>query len=415
MVATNGERLWDSLMEMARIGATEKGGVNRVAFTDLDRHARDLFRDWAEEAGCSVRVDPFGNMFARREGLDPDAPVVMVGSHLDSQPTGGRFDGVWGVLAGLEVVRSLNDAGVQTQAPIEVVNWTNEEGYIFRPMIGSAVWTGLLDLEEALAMRSEEGWSIAEALERMGYAGDAPLMQRDRVACYLEAHIEQGPVLEQAGEWIGVVDATQGQRWYDLVLTGREAHAGPTPMPARKDALMGMSRIALEVDRIARERPPACGTVGRVNVFPNSPNTIPGRVAFSADLRHPEGEVLDAMDREFRAAAAAVAEERSVELEIAERAHILPLPFNQPLADAMAEFARASGHPWRRMYTGAGHDACNVARFLPTVMLFTPCRDGISHNEAEDAEPEHLAAGTQVLAETVRAAADGEVDFGSRP
>jgi len=407
LVRIDGARLWARLMEMAAIGATAKGGVCRIAFTDLDAQARALFADWARAAGCTVRRDAFGNMFARRDGTDPGAKAVMIGSHLDSQPTGGRFDGVFGVLAGLEVVQAMAEAGLRPRAPVEVVNWTNEEGCIFRPMLGSAVWTGLVPLAEALALRHDtEGWSIAEALARMGEAGEGQPLGPADVACYLEAHIEQGPVLEQAGDWLGVVEATQGQRWYDVELQGREAHAGPTPMAARRDALMGAARIALEVERIALDNPPGCGTVGRMGVHPNSPNTIPGRVAFSADLRHPEAAVLDAMDVAFRRAAAAIAAGGGLTLEIAERALIPPLDFAAPVVAALERAARASGHPWRRMFTGAGHDACNIARFLPTAMLFVPCRDGISHNEAEDAAPEHLAAGAQVLADAVLALAD---------
>lgn len=409
----DGERLWASLMEMARIGATAKGGVNRIAFSDLDRQARDLFARWATEAGCSVRVDPFGNMFARRPGRLIEAPAAMAGSHLDSQPTGGKFDGPFGVLAALEAVRAMNDAGIETRHPIDIVNWTNEEGCIFKPMIGSAVWTGLIGLDEALAMREPRGgWSIGEALGEIGYAGSAPMMVGARPLCYLEAHIEQGPVLEAAGEWIGVVDATQGQRWYDIELVGREAHAGPTPMAARRDALVGTSRIVLEVERIARSHEMGCGTVGRVEVFPNSPNTIPGRVAFSADLRHPLDAVLSEMDRELREAAREIAARMHLSISLAERIYIPPLDFSRSLADAVEAAARATAKPYRRMYTGAGHDACNVARFLPTAMIFIPCRDGISHNEAEHAEPEHVAAGAEVLANALLAAAQGEIDFG---
>ncbi len=412
-VSINGERLWGSLMEMAKIGATAKGGVNRIAFSDLDAQARDLFKTWAEDAGCPVRTDRFGNMFARRPGKNPQAPVVMAGSHLDSQPTGGKFDGAFGVLGALEVIRALNDNAIETDAPIEVVNWTNEEGCLFQPMIGSAVWTGLLPLQDALDMREDrEGWTIQEGLERIGYSGQTELMGDYPVACYLEAHIEQGPVLEQAGEYVGIVDATQGQHWYDLTLTGQEAHAGPTPMAARRDALMGMSRIALEVDQIARDHPPGCGTVGRVDVFPNSPNTIPGRVVFSSDLRHPNDAVLSEMDVMFRERASTIAEEMGLNLDLKARTYIPPMPFSQPLADAVQAAAVASGKPWRRMYTGAGHDACNIARFLPTAMIFIPCREGISHNEAEHAEPEHVATGAQVLATTLLAAANGKIDFG---
>lgn len=414
-IKTNKDRLWSNLMEIGEIGGTEKGGCNRIAFTDLDRQGRDLFRKWCEEAGCTVRVDQFGNMFARRPGRNADAPAVLAGSHLDTQPTGGKFDGILGVLAGLEAIRCLNEADIETEHPIEIVNWTNEEGFLFRPMIGSAVWTGLLPLEEALDMCEErEGWTIREGLDRMGYLGEAPLMDPTSVACYLEYHIEQGPVLEEAGESVGVVDATQGQRWYDLELVGREAHAGPTPMAARRDAIMGMSRIALEIDRIARANAPGCGTVGQVDVFPNSRNTIPGKVNFSGDLRHPGDAVLTEMDQEFRQIAKQIADELRLELSLSERTYIPPMPFSQPLADAVERAARGTGKPWRRMYTGAGHDACNVARFLPTAMIFIPCRDGISHNEAEWAEPEHCAVGADVLANTLLSAANGEIDFGDK-
>ena len=254
-IKTSGARLWDSLMAMAEIGATPKGGCNRVAFSDEDRRGRDLFVRWCEEAGCRVSVDRFGNIFARRPGRRDGMPVVMAGSHLDTQPTGGKFDGVYGVLAGLEVVRTLNDQGIETEAPIEVAVWTNEEGCIFRPMLGSAVLTGLIPLEEALSMREDqEGWTVEEGLRSMNYSGDLPVNSYP-VACYFEAHIEQGPILEQNEMVIGVVNAAQGQRWYDVILEGVEAHAGPTPMETRKDAMVGASRIILEIDRIGRGRP----------------------------------------------------------------------------------------------------------------------------------------------------------------
>ncbi len=411
-VTVDEARLWASLMEIGQIGETPKGGSNRVAFTELDVEGRNLFRAWAEAAGCSHHVDGFGNQVIRREGRNPDAPVVMCGSHLDTQVTGGKFDGVLGVLAGLEAIRAMNDAGVETEAPIEVVNWTNEEGCIFRPMLGSEVWTGLLPLDEALAMRSDEGWTIGDRLRQMGYTGDLPMMAGRDVACYVEAHIEQGPVLEDAGEMLGVVDRTQGFSWYRLTLTGQEAHAGPTPMPSRKDALMGMARIALEAERIARENAPGMGTVGQAEIMPNSPNVVPGVVSFSVDLRHPEGGVLEAMDREFREMAQRVADACGLQLDLQLDVMRPGVPFNIALADRIEAAAVAAGKPYRRMYTGAGHDACNIARFLPAAMIFVPCRDGISHNEAEWAEPGACALAAQVLAETLIAAANGEVSFG---
>ncbi len=321
-IKTSGERLWNSLMEMAKIGATEKGGCNRVAFSDEDKLGRDLFVKWCEEAGCTVSVDQFGNIFARRSGRDNSQPVVIAGSHLDTQPTGGKFDGVYGVLAGLEVIRTLNDNKIETDAPIEVAVWTNEEGCIFKPMLGSAVYTGMIPLDEALNMREEsEGWSIKEGLERMGYYGTLS-MQSYPVACYFEAHIEQGPILEKQGNIIGVVNSAQGQRWYDVSLTGVEAHAGPTPMETRKDAMVGASRIILEIDRIGRSQPDARSTVGRMNVHPNSPNTVAGLVEFSGDLRHPEDKVPSQMDTEFRKDAAEIAHELGLVLTIEQRTYI---------------------------------------------------------------------------------------------
>ncbi len=408
-IKTNGARLWASIMEMARIGATPKGGCNRVAFSDEDRRGRDLFVHWCEEAGCKVSIDRFGNIFARRPGRRNELPVVMAGSHLDTQPTGGKFDGVYGVLAGLEVVRSLNDLGIETEAPIEIAVWTNEEGCILKPMLGSAVFTGLVPLAEALAWREEtQGWTISEGLERMGYAGDMPINSYP-VGCYFEAHIEQGPILEAENMVVGVVTAAQGQRWYDLVLEGYEAHAGPTPMDARRDAMMGAARIILEVDRIGRSRTNARGTVGRMNVYPNSPNTIPGRVEFSGDLRHPDEHILSEMDTEFRARAQSIADEMRLSLSLTQSTYLPPLPFHPALVETVRRYALEEGKPFRDIYTGAGHDACQMAQFLPTTMIFVPCENGISHNENENARLEDLEAGCNVLCNALRAVANGEV------
>ena len=408
---TNKERLWDSLMQMAKIGATEKGGCNRIAFSDEDRQGRDLFVQWCEQAGCSVKVDKFGNIFARRSGKNNNLPAVVAGSHLDTQPTGGKFDGVFGVLAGLETVRTLNDNSIETEAPIEIAVWTNEEGCIFKPMIGSAVFTGLIPLHEALAMREErEGWSIQDGLERIGYAGNMPINSYP-VACYFEAHIEQGPILETKNKVIGVVTAAQGQRWYDLVIEGQEAHAGPTPMEVRRDAMMGAARIVLEVDRIGRSRPNARGTVGRMHVFPNSPNTVPGRVEFSGDLRHPDEATLTAMDGELHDSATAIAEEMGLLLSIEQRTYLPPLPFNPALIDTVRRYAIEEGKPWQEIYTGAGHDACQMGQVLPTTMIFVPCENGISHSEIENAKPEDLHAGCNVLCNALRAVACGEIEL----
>src|SRR6266481_6315511 len=303
-LTVNGERLWASLMDLAQIGATEKGGVCRLAASDLDGTARRLFIRWCEEAGCAVSIDRIGNIFARRPGRNPDLPPVMTGSHLDTQPTGGRFDGAYGVLAGLELMRTLNDLGYETEAPIEIVAWTNEEGSRFSPaMVGSGVFAGVFDLAEGLAWPDNiSGVTLGAELARIGFAGPEPV-GGGRVAAYFEAHIEQGPILEAAGLPIGVVTGAQGQRWYEITVTGQEAHAGPTPMPRRRDALVGAARMIDAVNQIGHAHAPcACATVGFVQVSPNSRNTIPGRVFFTVDFRHPKDAVLSLMDRDLRQA-----------------------------------------------------------------------------------------------------------------
>src|SRR6266581_6275218 len=316
----NGERLWASLTELARIGATPKGGVCRLAATDLDGVARRLFVRWCEEAGCTVRVVKIGNIFARRPGRNPNLPPVMTGSHLDTQPTGGRFDGTYGVMAGLEVVRTLNDLGYETEAPIEIVAWTNEEGSRFSPaMVGSGVFAGVFDLAYGLARPDNvSGVELGAELERIGFAGPAPVGGR-KVAAYFEAHIEQGPILEAAGLPIGIVTGAQGQRWYEITVTGQEAHAGPTPMPRRRDALVGAARMIDAVNKIGHAHAPyACATVGFVQVSPNSRNTIPGHVFFTVDFRHPEDAVLTAMDRELREACDEAAATQTLEVAVEE-------------------------------------------------------------------------------------------------
>lgn len=402
----DGNRLWDSLMEMARIGATEKGGVCRLALTDLDKAARDLFVQWCEEAGCTVTVDRMGNIFARRPGRNDALPPVMTGSHLDSQPTGGKFDGAYGVLAGLEVVRSLNDMAEETEAPVEVVVWTNEEGCRFAPaMIASGVFGGAFGLEDALARTDPEGRSIGAELERIGYAGSAPVGSRP-VGAFFECHIEQGPILEAEGKTIGAVTGAQGQRWYEAVVTGQEAHAGPTPMARRRDALLAAGRMVDLVNRIGLDhQPDACATVGMLEVHPNSRNTIPGRVFFTVDLRHPDEDRLTDMDRALREGFAKIAERGGVDLALEEIWHFPASPFDPGCVAAVRGAAEANGFAQRDIVSGAGHDACYVSRVAPTAMIFVPCADGISHNEAEAATADDLAAGCQVLLDAVRARA----------
>ncbi|QVQ27352.1 Zn-dependent hydrolase [Achromobacter deleyi] len=397
----DGARLWQSLMDLARIGATEKGGVCRLALTDLDRQGRDLFVSWVEDAGCEVRVDAIGNIFARRPGRNNALPAVMTGSHIDTQPTGGKFDGNYGVLAGLEVLRTLNDAGVQTEAPLELAVWTNEEGSRFVPvMMGSGVYAGAFTLEHALGQQDREGVSVREALARIGYDGDAavPPVRPDSVGAYFEAHIEQGPVLEAADKVIGVVTAALGQRWYDVVLTGVEAHAGPTPMPLRRDALLAASDLVLAVNQIAlAHAPDARGTVGWMDVFPNSRNVIPGRVRMTVDLRAADDATLSAMDAALRAAADSAAQGRGVTAQVEQVVYFAPQPFAPALVQSVREGARDLSLSAMEVVSGAGHDAVYLARVAPAAMIFVPCKDGISHNEIEDARPDHLEAGCNVL------------------
>lgn len=402
----DGARLWQSLMDLARIGGTPKGGVCRIALTELDGQGRDLFVRWAREAGCSIRVDAIGNIFARRAGEDDSLPPVMTGSHIDTQPTGGKFDGNYGVMAGLEVVRTLNAAGVRTRAPIEVAVWTNEEGSRFVPvMMGSGVFAGAFTLEHALAQRDAQGVSVADALAAIGYAGDNG--PTPAVGAYFEAHIEQGPVLENHARVIGVVSAALGQRWYDVTVHGMEAHAGPTPMELRRDALLAASELVGEVNRIAVERKPhARGTVGTLEVYPSSRNVIPGRVKMSVDLRAPDDAQLLEMDAALRAACARIAAERGLAIDVEQVVYFPPQPFTPHLVEAVRANAADLGYSSMDVVSGAGHDAVYVARVAPAAMIFVPCVDGISHNEIEDAEPEHLEAGCNVLLRAMLTAAE---------
>ena len=401
-IKINGQRLWDSLMEMGEIGGTEKGGVCRLALTDLDKQGRDLFVSWCKEAGCTVRVDKMGNIFARRAGRDNSLPPVVMGSHLDTQPTGGKFDGIYGVLSGLEVIRALNDQGIETEAPIEASVWTNEEGSRFPPaMVASGVFAGVFDLEYGLSRADLDGKTMGEELERIGYAGEDEVGGRPFKA-FFEAHIEQGPILENEDTTIGVVTDAQGQRWYEVTLTGQESHAGPTPMSSRKDALLGAARIVDQVNRIGLDNAPlACATVGLMNVFPNSRNVIPGEVFFTVDFRHPDDKVLSAMDQQLQEISKNVADELGLEMKFEQIWYSPPVPFNKSCVDSVRDAAEAAGLSHRDIVSGAGHDACYISRVAPTAMVFVPCENGISHNEAENADPAHLEAGCNVLLQAV--------------
>lgn len=397
-IRIDGTRLWDSLMELARIGATDKGGVRRLALTDLDREGRDLVCDWFREARLEITVDRIGNIFARRPGRRSERPPVMAGSHIDTQPSGGKFDGNYGVLAALEVVRTLNDHGVETEAPLEVAVWTNEEGTRFQPvMMGSGVFAGEFDLVEMLKRTDLDGKSVGSELRRIGYAGTAPCGGRP-VGAYFEAHIEQGPVLEDTRRQIGVVTGVMGLRWFQVTITGQDAHAGPTPMHLRRDALVASARIVDGLHALAgKHAPHGRATVGFLQVKPNSINVVPGEVRFSVDMRHATIEGLDAMESEWRALCDAATRATGTSCAIAQISRFEPTRFDDGLVATIRDATAALGYGHMDIVSGAGHDAVYLARVAPTAMIFVPCEGGISHNEIENARPEDLEAGGNVL------------------
>jgi N-carbamoyl-L-amino-acid hydrolase len=397
-IRINGARLWDTLMELAKIGATPKGGVCRLTLTDLDKQGRDLVLAWAKQADMTITIDKIGNGFMRRAGRNNALPPIMTGSHIDTQPTGGKFDGNYGVLAGLEVVRTLNDHGIETEAPIEVAFWTNEEGSRFVPvMMGSGVFAKAFTLEHAYAATDTEGKSVKGELERIGYVGDQEPGDHP-IGAYFETHIEQGPVLEDHDKTIGVVQGVLGIRWFDCTVTGMEAHAGPTPMALRKDAMQVATHIMQEtVASALRHAPHGRGTVGMVQVFPNSRNVIPGRVKFSIDLRNATDALVDQMADEVEAFAAKVAKDSGLDVKIELVSSYPAQVFHPDCVDAVARAAQKLGYSNMPAVSGAGHDAVYMAKLAPSGMIFIPCKDGISHNEIEDAKPEHLTAGCNVL------------------
>lgn len=395
-------RLWASLMDMAKVGPGVAGGCNRQTLTDADAQGRALFRQWCEDAGMTMGVDTMGNMFFTRQGSDPDALPVYMGSHLDTQPTGGKFDGVLGVLGALEVVRSLNDLQITTRHPIVVTNWTNEEGARFAPaMLASGVFAGIHSQDYAYGRQDLDGKSFGAELERIGWRGDEPVGQR-KMHAMLELHIEQGPILEAEGKEIGVVTHGQGLWWLEITLTGKDAHTGSTPMKMRVNAGLGMARVTEAVHQIAmRHQPNAVGAVGQVNVFPNSRNVIPGKVVFTVDIRSPEQAKLDAMKAEVIEAAQAIATELGLGCAIEEVGHFDPVSFDPELVKVVRGAAEKLGFSHMDIISGAGHDACWINRIAPTVMIMCPCVDGLSHNEAEEISPEWAAAGTDVLLHAV--------------
>ena len=404
-IRINAERLWDSLMQMAKIGATPKGGVKRLTLTELDRQSRDLFVSWCKEAGLAVSVDGVGSIFARRAGRKDSAPPVVSGSHLDTQPSGGRFDGCYGVMAALEVARTLNDQGIETDTPFEVAMWTNEEGSRFLPVMGaSGAFAGLHSVKEIREARDADGISFGEALDAIGYAGVAPVGGR-KFDAYFEAHIEQGPILENTGNTIGVVTGALGQRWFELTLRGMDAHAGPTPMHLRRDALLGASFLIQEVNRLGKATEHARGTVGMIVNRPNSRNVVPGETVFSVDFRDTDVSGLDRMEQGLRAAAARIAAEHKLDIDIRQTVFFPPCRFDQACIAAVRDGVARLGYRHMDIVSGAGHDAVYIAGVAPTAMIFVPCEGGISHNEIENATPEDLAAGCNVLLQAVLARA----------
>lgn len=398
----NSERLWDSLMEMAKIGPGVAGGNNRQTLTDDDAAGRALFADWCEAAGMTMGVDTMGTMFATRAGTDANALPVYMGSHLDTQPTGGKYDGVLGVLGALEVVRSMNDAGIKTRHPVVVTNWTNEEGTRFAPaMLASGVFAGMHTQDWAYGRRDAEGKTFGDEIKRIGWVGDEPVGSR-KMHAMIELHIEQGPILEAEGRDVGVVTHGQGLWWLQITLTGKDAHTGSTPMNMRVNAGLGMARIIERVHQIAMSHQPgAVGAVGQANVYPNSRNVIPGKAVFTVDIRTPDQGKLDAMKAEVERAAHAVAAELGLGIEIENVGHFDPVTFDAGLVKVVREAAERLGYSHMDIISGAGHDACWINRVAPTVMIMCPCVDGLSHNEAEEISPEWAAAGTDVMFHTV--------------
>jgi beta-ureidopropionase / N-carbamoyl-L-amino-acid hydrolase len=403
----NGARLWSRLMAMARIGATAHGGCNRQALTDGDLEGRELFSSWAQASGCTVRVDAIGNLFVRRPGRENALPVVMTGSHLDTQPTGGKFDGVYGVLAGLEVVETLNDHAITTSHPIEVAVWCNEEGCRFPlAMMGSAVWSGRLPLATAYALTDRDGNSVREELERLGVNLQTPL-SRQPVKAALEVHIEQGPVLEQQARNIGIVTGVQHMSRHEIVVEGQEAHAGPTPMDMRRDPIRVLADVLPALYAAAAKRgPQARITIGFIETLPGSPNTVPGRLRFTVDLRHPDGAHYRSLREEVTQLVRAALERHALGGEIRCVWEAPGVVFDAACISAVRRAAGILGCDAMEMVSGAGHDSCNLAAVVPTAMIFVPCAGGLSHNEAESALPADLETGANVLLHAMMSLAD---------
>ena len=398
----NGDRLWDSLEDMAKIGPGVAGGNNRQTLTDEDAEGRALFQTWCEEAGCSMGVDTMGNMFATRPGTDPDALPVFVGSHLDTQPTGGKYDGVLGVLAGLELIRTMNDLDIKTKHPIVVTNWTNEEGTRYAPaMLASGVFAGLHTEDWAKDRVDAEGKRFGDELKRIGWEGDEPVGQR-RMHAFFELHIEQGPILEVEGKDIGVVTHGQGLSWTQLTITGKDSHTGSTPMPMRRNAGLGMARVLEKVEEIALAHgPDAVGAAGHIEIHPNSRNVIPGKAVFTVDFRSPDLDILNKMVAQMKEAAQAICDDMELGLEMEQVGGFDPVTFDETCVRAVRSAAERLGYSHRDIISGAGHDACWINQVAPTAMVMCPCVDGLSHNEAEAISKDWAKAGADVLLHAV--------------
>jgi len=399
----NPQRLWDSLMETARFGATPKGGIKRLTVSDEDKLVRDWFKAQCEKLGCTVQVDEVGNMFATRPGRRKDLLPIAMGSHLDTQPTGGKFDGVLGVLGALEAMRTLVDMGYETNAPVMIVNWTNEEGSRFAPaMLCSGVYAGVFTPEFAYSREDRSGIKLGDELRRIGYLGSEAAGSIKFQAMF-ELHIEQGPILEAEAKMIGVVTGVQGMRWYEVTVKGQESHTGATPMGLRRNALLGAARMIEAIHEVGMRHLPGVASVGLIENRPNSRNVVPGEVFFTVDLRHPDEQVLDTMEKDYQAALPNIAAELKLELEEKRIWKSPAVNFAPALIECVRGGARQAGFTMREMASGAGHDAAYIARVAPTTMIFVPCLGGISHNEAESTTFDECGAGSQVLLNAVMA------------
>lgn len=398
----NPDRLWDSLMEMAQIGPGVAGGNNRQTLTDEDGEGRALFQKWCEDAGCTMGLDQMGNMFARREGTDPEALPVYVGSHLDTQPTGGKYDGVLGVLGGLEILRTMNDLGIKTKHAVVVTNFTNEEGTRYAPaMLSSGVFAGIHTQDWAYAREDSEGKLFGDELKRIGWRGEEEVGAR-KMHAFFELHIEQGPILEVEGKDIGVVTHGQGLSWTQVTVTGKDSHTGSTPMPMRKNAGLGMARILDKVDEIAWSHAPhAVGAAGHIDVYPNSRNVIPGKVVFTVDFRSPDLSVIEDMEAKLRVEGQKVADEMGLGIEFEKVGGFDPVTFDETCVTAVRSAAERLGYSHMDLISGAGHDACWINRLAPTAMVMCPCVEGLSHNEAEEITKDWAMAGADVLLHAV--------------